>query len=211
MIDKIKILILEDDKDDLELLYYELKKSKFSYSTELAQTREEFENKLETFKPDIILADYLLPSFDGVTAFNIKQKKNPAIPFIIISGIVGEENVIELIRSGITDYALKGKLSTVNQKIMRAVNEAKEKKEKLIALEKLQLQNERLFEIAFLQSHQVRAPIAHILGLISLFNMDNPNDPKNTEIIKNLQKTTLAFDNIIYQIVQKTSEIDMAE
>ncbi|MCD6018103.1 MAG: DNA-binding transcriptional regulator BaeR [Bacteroidetes bacterium] len=204
---KIKILILEDDKNDVELLQYELKKSTLSYTTKLVQTREDFENSLETFKPDIILSDYSLPSFDGVSAFNIKQKKCPSIPFIIVSGTIGEENAVELIKNGITDYALKGKLSTVNQKIIRALDEAKAKTEKQVALERLRVQNEKLFEIAFLQSHQVRAPVAHILGLISLFNMDDPADPKNTEVIKNLHKTTVAFDDIIHQIVQKTSEI----
>jgi DNA-binding NtrC family response regulator len=208
---KIKILILEDDRNDVELLQYELKKLTLSYTTKLVQNREDFENSLETFKPDIILSDYSLPSFDGVSAFNIKQKKSPSIPFIIVSGTIGEENAVELIKNGITDYALKGKLSNVNQKIIRALDEAKAKTEKSVALEKLRVQNEKLFEIAFLQSHQVRAPIAHILGLISLFNMEDPSDPMNTEIIKNLHKTTVAFDDIIHQIVQKTSEIGTTE
>ncbi len=74
--------------------------------------------------------------------------------------------------------------------------------------EKLKIQNKKLYEIAFLQSHQVRGPISSILGLISLFNYDNPNDPINTVVIENLKKTTVAFDEIIYEIVQKTSEIE---
>ncbi len=69
------------------------------------------------------------------------------------------------------------------------------------------MQNEKLFEIAFLQAHQVRAPVANILGMISLFNADDPNDPINGEVIRELRGVTEALDNIIYQIVQKTSEI----
>ena len=74
--------------------------------------------------------------------------------------------------------------------------------------EKLKIQNKKLYEIAFLQSHQVRGPISSILGLISLFNSDNPNDSINTVVIENLKKTTVAFDEIINEIVQKTIEIE---
>ena len=108
--DKIKILILEDNQNDAELLVRELKKSGLDFSFEHIQTRDAFEYALVNFKPDIILSDYSLPSFDGITAFYIKQKKSPDIPFIIVSGTIGEENAVELIKHGVTDYVLKDKL-----------------------------------------------------------------------------------------------------
>ena len=89
----------------------------------------------------------------------------------------------------------------------RALEDAQKMKEKRIADEILRKQYKALFEIASLQSHQVRGPIASILGLINLFNFDDPNDPINTDIIKNLQVATLAFDDVIYSIVEKTNEI----
>jgi DNA-binding NtrC family response regulator len=202
-----KILILEDNKIDAELLLRELKRSGLSFSSEVVQTREEFEYMLDHMKPDIIISDYSLPQFDGVTAFKIKQKIYPAIPFIIVSGTIGEENAVELIKNGVTDYNLKDKLNFLNQKVIRALKEAEEKKEKIIAVEKIKTQNSKLMEIVFLQSHQVRAPIVNIFGLINMFNLDNPSDPVNSEVIKNLQKTVTNFDNIIREIVQKTKEI----
>jgi DNA-binding NtrC family response regulator len=205
--DHIKILILEDNKSDVELLHHELKKSGLNFSTETVHTREEYERMLDYFKPDIILSDYSLPSFDGVSAFHLKQNKCPDIPFIIVSGSLGEENAVELIKNGVTDYVIKEKLLFLNQKIIRALKEADEKREKKITEEKLKSQNEKLFEIAFLQAHQVRAPVANILGMIRLFNIDNPSDPINGEVIRELQGVTESLDNIIYQIVQKTSEI----
>jgi DNA-binding NtrC family response regulator len=204
---KIKILILEDDENDVDLLQRELKKSGLNYSTEHVHTKEGYETMLDYFKPDIILSDYALPSFDGVSAFHIKQAKCPSIPFILISGTIGEENIVDLIKGGVTDYVLKGKLLLLNQKINRALAEAEEKKEKKVTEEKLKMQNEKLFEIAFLQSHQVRAPVANILGMIHLFNSENPSDPINTQVIKELLGITEKLDNIIYQIVQKTNEI----
>ena len=207
MSDKIKILILEDNKNDVELLQYELKKLEMDFSTEVVYEREKYEIMLDQYKPDIILSDYSLPSFDGVSAFHIKQNKYPMIPFMIISGTIGEENIVDLIKNGVTDYVLKGKLLLLNQKIKRALKEAEEHKEKKLTEEKLKIQNEKLFEIAFLQSHQVRAPVANILGVINLFNMEDLHDPVNSEVIRELQVISGKLDNIIHLIVQKTNEI----
>lgn len=206
MTNSIKILILEDNQSDAELLQRELKKSGLIFSSEIVQTREEFENALDNFKPDIILSDYSLPSFDGVTAFHIKQKKHSDIPFIIISGTIGEENAVELIKNGVTDYALKDKLFSLAPKIIRALKDADDIKAKRIVEEKLKIQNEKLFEIAFLQSHQVRVPVAHILGLFSLFKFDNPSDPINSEILCKLKIAAESLDNVIREITKKTSE-----
>lgn len=119
MSDKIKILILEDNQSDAELLQHELKKSELNFSSEIVQTRQEFDNALDNFKPDIILSDYSLPSFDGVTAFHVKQKKSPDTPFIIVSGTLGEENAVELIKKGVTDYVLKDNLISLNLSPLR--------------------------------------------------------------------------------------------
>lgn len=146
MTNSIKILILEDNQSDAELLQRELKKSGLSFSSEIVQTREEFESALDNFKPDIILSDYSLPSFDGVTAFHIKQKKHSDIPFIIVSGTIGEENVVELIKNGVTDYALKDKLFALTPKITRALKEEEGRKGKLIADEKLKIEHEKLLQ-----------------------------------------------------------------
>jgi|SRR5450432_511131 len=140
MTSNIKILILEDNENDADLLQRELKKSGLSFTSQIVQAREEYENALENFTPDIILSDYSLPAFDAITAFRIKQHKSPYIPFIIVSGIIGEENAVDLIKKGVTDYASKDKLFTLSQKIIRALKDSEEKKEKIITAEKLKIQ-----------------------------------------------------------------------
>lgn len=207
MENNLKILILEDTISDADLLIHELKKSEFDFIFEIVQTRETFVSALHDFNPDLILSDFNLPSFDGLNAFQLKQEKNPDIPFIIVSGAIGEEKAVELIKTGITDYAQKDKLFTLNQKITRALKEVDEKKEKKIAEEKISIQHKKLLEVAFLQSHQIRRPVADILGLIEMFNLDNPADPENIEILSRLEITALDLDTIIRDIVQKTSEI----
>ena len=208
MRDEIKILIVEDDPADAELMTRELRRSGLNFISQLVQSSPDYEAALKSFKPDIILSDYNLPSFDGVTAFHIKQKISPDIPFIIVSGTIGEDNAVELIKQGVTDYALKDKLFILYSKVIRALKEAKEQREKRVAEERLRRQHTKLMEIASLQAHQVRGPIANILGLINIINFDNPSDPNNTEVIKNLLKSTIEFDKIIRKIVQKTSEIN---
>jgi len=140
VIAKLKILILEDNQSDADLLQLELKKSGLIFTSEIVQARQEFEYALQNFNPDIILSDYSLPAFDAVTAFHIKQKISPLIPFIIVSGVIGEENAVELIKNGVTDYTPKDKLFTLSTKISRALKDAEAKKEKTEIAVKLKVQ-----------------------------------------------------------------------
>ena len=136
----LKILMLEDNGNDADLLHRELNRSGLNFISAVVQTREEFDHALQHFSPDIILSDYSLPAFDAVTAFHIKQKTFPHIPFIIVSGVIADESAVELIKNGVTDYALKDKLFTLVPKIKRALEDTKERKEKIIFAEKLKLQ-----------------------------------------------------------------------
>ena len=207
MTDTLKILIVEDNKSDADLLERELKKNGLNFTSTIVQTREAFEDALNSFKPGIILSDYSLPSFDGLTAFNIAQIISPDTPFIIISGMLGDERAVELIKHGVTDYALKDKLFSLMPKITRALKEAVERKKKKFADLELKIQHEKLLEIAFLQSHQVRVPVAHILGLYDLFEFDNPAAPINNEIFAMLKTSVESLDRIVIEILQKTSDI----
>jgi len=204
---KLKILFVEDNEDDLMLLQHEIKNAGIYFDSAVAQTKEEFEEALKVFQPEIILSDYSLPHFDGITAFTIARKMSPHIPFIVISGTIGEENAVELIKSGLTDYAVKDKLFTVAPKIKRALKEVEEKLEKHVADEKLKLQNEKLFEIAFLQSHQVRRPVANLIGIGDLFNYKDPCDPLNVELMERMKVCVKELDGVIAEIVQKTESI----
>jgi len=170
MIADTRILILEDNQSDADLLRRELKKSGLKFIAKVVQTRTGFEHALLDFEPDIILSDYSLPSFDAVTAFRIKQVSNPETPFIIVSGIIGEENAVELIKDGVTDYASKAKLFTLSVKINRALNDAKVKKEKQLTDEKLKAQTSELIfanQELILQNQEKEMRAAHLAILSS--------------------------------------------
>ncbi|MEO5563957.1 MAG: response regulator [Chitinophagaceae bacterium] len=126
----MKILIAEHDPIDVELLHNELQKSGVDYVSQVVKNETEYVNALTTFIPDLILADYTFPSFDGPTAFKIRNELAPETPFIFVSGTIGEEQSIELIKTGVTDYALKEYLFTLNHKIARALEESRVRRQK---------------------------------------------------------------------------------
>lgn len=144
MATNLRILIVEDNESDADLLQRELRKSELSFTAEVVQTAKDFKKALSDFLPDLILSDYSLPSFDAESAFLIKQELNPDIPFIIVSGIIGEENAVKLIKAGVTDYVSKNKLFTLSTKIDRALNDTLIRQEKKLADEKLKTINEEL-------------------------------------------------------------------
>jgi PAS domain S-box-containing protein len=119
---KLKILIVEHNSIDMELIHNELKKSKINYISEIVQTKKEYIKSLHVFKPDIILSNYNFPTFDGPAAFKIKEKLSPQTPFIYISESIGEEIAVECIKNGVSDFILKENLtSTLSLKLNRAL------------------------------------------------------------------------------------------
>src|SRR5438309_9887804 len=110
------------------------------FISQSVQDKKNYISALRDFKPDVILSDYSLTYFDGRTAFDIKQKEYPGVPFIIVSGTIGEENAVNLIKDGVHDYAQKNKLATLSSKVTRALKDTEEKKAKKMADEKLKTQ-----------------------------------------------------------------------
>ncbi len=211
MIRPLHILILEDNDYDIDLLLREFKKNELQFVARIAKNRKSFELGLTDPCPDIILSDYTLPAYDGWSAYALKQEICPDVPFIVVSGTLGEEKAVEMIKEGITDYALKSNLFTITPKILRALHEVEELREKRIINEELIHQNERLREIALLQSHQIRVPVAQILGLFDLFKFEQPAHPINAEILGMLKVIAESLDGVISEIVLKTSQLNIEQ
>jgi len=134
---KLRILILEDSAADAELAMDELQEAGIAFVSEIVERRDAFIKALEEFSPDIILSDYSLPSFDGLSALEIARAKSPDTPFIFVSGAMGEETAIEFLQKGATDYVLKNRLSRLGPAVSRALHEAEAKKERRRAEEEL--------------------------------------------------------------------------
>jgi PAS domain S-box-containing protein len=135
--DPLQILLLEDEPGDAELIQELLEVDHFVSEVTRVQTRTEFLAALENVDIDLILADYKLPSFDGLSALKLAQSARPDLPFIFVSGTLGEDVAIEALKIGATDYVLKTRLSRLVPSVQRALREAREKAERKKAEEAL--------------------------------------------------------------------------
>jgi PAS domain S-box-containing protein len=123
----VRILMLEDDLLDYELAEARLAKGMLAFEMMRVVTREEFETQLKNHDHDLILADYVLPSFDGISALEIARQLVPDTPFIFVSGTLGEEVAIEMLKRGATDYVLKHRLERLVPAVTRALAEARQR------------------------------------------------------------------------------------
>ena len=123
----LHILHLEDDPNDAALVQSTLEAGGITCATHCVQNRDAFVAALEHGGIDLILSDFSLPAFDGFSALELARARCPDVPFILVSGILGEEPAIDSLRHGATDYVLKQRLSRLVPAVHRAMQEVKER------------------------------------------------------------------------------------
>lgn len=133
MSDILRVLIVEDSEDDTLMLIRELRKGGFELDYERVQDAKKMQDALNNKEWDIIISDYVMPQFSGLEALKIFKDHNIDIPFIIVSGNIGEDIAVEAMRSGAQDYILKGNYARLVPAIKRELEEAFHRKEKLNA------------------------------------------------------------------------------
>jgi two-component system, NarL family, sensor histidine kinase UhpB len=126
----LHILILEDNPIDAELIEEALEEAGIAFISRCVETEEFFLTALGDFSPDLILSDYNLPKINGAQALSLTKEHCPDVPFILVTGAIGEERAIDVLKSGATDYVLKNRLSRLIPAIKRALQEAEERKER---------------------------------------------------------------------------------
>lgn len=149
MAEEIRVLILEDVPLDAELIETQLRREGLQFTSKIVEKEDDYRRELVEFQPSIILADHSLPQFDGITAMNLAREITPNTPFIFVSGKIGEDFAVEMLKEGATDYVLKNNLSKLPHSVKRALEEAKEKLEKSVAEQALKEREEKyrtLFE-----------------------------------------------------------------
>jgi DNA-binding NarL/FixJ family response regulator len=180
MNDKLHILILEDMAADAELMEDELTQAGFNYVARRVAGRSAFIQELKEFSPDLILADYSLPGFGGQAALKIVVEKYADIPFIFVSGALGEELAIELLKKGATDYVLKNKLSRLVPSVKRALKELAERNERKKAENELRLKSKSLEE-------------ANIALKVLLQHREDDRMAMEEKVITNVKKLVLPY------------------
>jgi signal transduction histidine kinase/CheY-like chemotaxis protein len=121
----LKILFIEDVQIDAELICLEIAKNNIAFEKQLVSNKNDFLDCLDSFNPDILVSDYSLPQFNGMTALQIRNNKVPMTPFILVTGSHNEEVAVECMKAGADDYILKGNLSRLGPALQNAVNRIK--------------------------------------------------------------------------------------
>ncbi|MGE5526186.1 MAG: EAL domain-containing protein [Rhodospirillaceae bacterium] len=125
----LTVLIVEDEETDAELCRRELLRAGMRCGFNRVDTRAAFEAALESTKPDLIISDFTLPTaFDGLAALQLAAARVPDVPFIFVSGTIGEERAVEAMRRGATDYVLKDRLHRLVPVVRRALAEARDRR-----------------------------------------------------------------------------------
>ena len=125
---ELRVLLLEDDTADADLTVRELSRIGLPVSTLRVDTEDEYMQALSSFAPGLILSDFSLPGFDGLSALKLTRNASLDIPFVFLSGTIGEERAVEAMRRGATDYVLKDRLERLVPVVKRALQEAEERK-----------------------------------------------------------------------------------
>jgi signal transduction histidine kinase len=144
----LRILSLEDDPDDRQLMAATLEEDGLDCELVYAQTAPEFEAALGRETYDLIVSDFTLPAYGGLSALAAVKKIQPETPFILVSGTIGEERAVLMLKSGATDCVLKNHLARLGTAIRRALAEAEERTRRRRAEEALRDQAEQLRALA---------------------------------------------------------------
>ncbi|MBD9391502.1 EAL domain-containing protein [Acidovorax sp. ACV01] len=120
----LNILMVEDEPNDAELVAHTLRRASLHFTSRRVDNEERLRHELRASVPDIVLSDFSMPRFNGIDALSVVREMCPDVPFIFVSGTIGEENAISALKSGATDYILKHDLGRLAPAIHRALNDA---------------------------------------------------------------------------------------
>jgi signal transduction histidine kinase len=125
-----KILFLDDSEDDVELMKSELNNARVEFISKHVINKNDFIHAIDEFRPDIILADYSLPTFNGMNAFLLVKQSHPGIPFILVTGVLSEQLALDFLQEGVDDFVLKSSYKRLPLAIESAIRNKEMEKEK---------------------------------------------------------------------------------
>jgi len=132
MLVPLKLLLVEDSEEDAELIVHTLQRGGFDVTYHRVETETEVIRALD--EPwDVIISDFAMPVFDGLRAFETVMRRGLDVPFIFVSGVLGEERAVQAMRAGAKDYLLKGNLSRLPVAVARELQEAASRRARLVA------------------------------------------------------------------------------
>jgi len=164
----LRILLLEDSALDVELVTEALADAGLAFHIDNVASGADFTDAIRRMCWDLILADYILPAFDGLSALDLARECCPDTPFIFVSGALGEEIAVEALKRGATDYVLKDNLERLPATVLRALAEARARDERQRAQEALRRLLEERTALLHELDHRVKNNLQLLLSLIGM-------------------------------------------
>jgi signal transduction histidine kinase len=201
-VQSLKILHLEDDALDAELLLRALIEAGIACDIDRVATEGAFCSALDRGGFDLIVSDFSLPGFDGKAALDIARKSAPDIPFIFVSGTIGEDAAVDSLRAGATDYVLKHQFSKLIPAIRRAQRETEQRRERK-RVEAQLFRTQRMHSIGTLAggiAHDLNNVLAPILMAVQVLKEKN-SDASSLRILDTLEQSAIRGANIVRQVL----------
>ncbi|HYS52090.1 MAG TPA: PAS domain S-box protein, partial [Burkholderiales bacterium] len=147
MAEPLKILVAEDSETDAELVQRELKRGGLDFQSRRVQTEPDFRRELDEFQPDLVISDFSMPQFSGPKALAIARESRGDIPFIFISGTIGENVAVDMMKAGADDYVMKNNLARLVPALKRELREAGVRRGRRLAEEGLRESESRFRQL----------------------------------------------------------------
>ena len=210
--------MIEDSETDAELILRELRKSGLLPVHRRVETREQMREALKKGSWDVVLCDHNLPEFDSAVAHAVQRGYAPNVPFIVVSGAIGEEQAAALMKMGVNDYVMKGNLKRLAPAITREIQEARVRADKIKAEKELQARDRELWqaeqelratkqidrlkdEFIGMVSHEIKSPLTVIIGSLKVAELKEISHDERFELIRGAAESadTLAemVDNLL--------------
>ncbi len=194
----LSILILEDNPHDADLVQFELEEAGIAFTAKVVITEKDFIHALKKFPPDLILSDYNLPHYNGTLALGEAKRLCADVPFILVTGAIGEDRAIEILTQGAKDYVMKNHLGRLVPAVKRALAEAKEQSARREAEEKLHEMYKNLELKVEERTAALQAEIAERLRIEKKLRLKS----------KNLEETNVALKVLLKQVEEGRKEFE---
>ncbi len=197
--DKLRVLVVEDVDDDLQLCLREMRRNGFTPEYECVDNAKAFLGALSKGKWDVILCDFSMPAFSGSEALSLSRSQSPDVPFIFVSGTIGEENAVAALQEGAQDYVLKQDLRRLTPAIRRALRFAEERRARLKVEQQLR-QSQKMEIVGQLTggiAHDFNNMLTIVLGNLELLELECRLSPEQQQLVQQAMEAGQRGTNLV--------------